>query len=221
MTHRRTAALAPRARRAPAPARCCGPGCGGRPTPRRTPGSRWSRRPAPRRAGPRRGDVRAADVTVGLPRRAHQAPAPTGRSRCAACRRSPRFTTAAARRLRITERVSGVHDALPLRRLPQREHRPRRASRINGTLLKPGETFSMNHTVGRAHRRERLHQGLRHRRRGLQARTSAAESARSRRRRSTRPSSPASQDVEHKAHSFYISRYPVGREATVVWPTST
>ena len=28
------------------------------------------------------------------------------------------------------------------------------------------------------------------------------------------------QDVEHKAHSFYISRYPVGREATVVWPNT-
>ena len=28
------------------------------------------------------------------------------------------------------------------------------------------------------------------------------------------------QDVEHKAHSFYIDRYPVGREATVVWPTT-
>jgi vancomycin resistance protein YoaR len=26
-------------------------------------------------------------------------------------------------------------------------------------------------------------------------------------------------DVEHKPHSFYIDRYPVGREATVAWPT--
>jgi vancomycin resistance protein YoaR len=25
------------------------------------------------------------------------------------------------------------------------------------------------------------------------------------------------EDVEHKAHSFYIDRYPIGREATVVW----
>ena len=25
-------------------------------------------------------------------------------------------------------------------------------------------------------------------------------------------------DVEHKPHSFYIDRYPVGREATVAWP---
>ena len=24
-------------------------------------------------------------------------------------------------------------------------------------------------------------------------------------------------DVEHKPHSFYIDRYPVGREATVAW----
>ena len=26
-------------------------------------------------------------------------------------------------------------------------------------------------------------------------------------------------DLEHKPHSFYIDRYPVGREATVAWPT--
>ena len=25
------------------------------------------------------------------------------------------------------------------------------------------------------------------------------------------------EDVEHKPHSFYIDRYPVGREATVAW----
>ncbi len=25
------------------------------------------------------------------------------------------------------------------------------------------------------------------------------------------------EDVEHKTHSFYIDRYPVGREATVAW----
>ena len=26
-------------------------------------------------------------------------------------------------------------------------------------------------------------------------------------------------DVEHSPHAFYISRYPMGREATIVWPT--
>ena len=25
------------------------------------------------------------------------------------------------------------------------------------------------------------------------------------------------EDIEHKPHSFYIDRYPVGREATVAW----
>ena len=25
------------------------------------------------------------------------------------------------------------------------------------------------------------------------------------------------EDVEHKPHSFYIDRYPIGREATVAW----
>ncbi|MGH3508282.1 MAG: VanW family protein, partial [Nocardioidaceae bacterium] len=25
-------------------------------------------------------------------------------------------------------------------------------------------------------------------------------------------------DIEHKPHSFYIDRYPLGREATVAWP---
>src|SRR5690606_29363074 len=27
------------------------------------------------------------------------------------------------------------------------------------------------------------------------------------------------EDVEHKPHSVYIDRYPVGREATVAWPS--
>ncbi len=26
------------------------------------------------------------------------------------------------------------------------------------------------------------------------------------------------EDIEHKPHSFYIDRYPEGREATVAWP---
>ena len=44
----------------------------------------------------------------------------------------------------------------------------RAAELVNGTILKPGETFSLNEHRRRAHPRERLHRGLHHQRRHLQ-----------------------------------------------------
>ena len=44
----------------------------------------------------------------------------------------------------------------------------RAAELVDGTVLKPGETFCLNDTVGERTARERLHQGLHHQRRHLQ-----------------------------------------------------
>ena len=92
-------------------------------------------------------------------------------------------------------------------------------SSVDGTIVKPGETFSLNGTVGERTAENGFVEGLHHQRRHLQGGPRRRRLPDRRPRRSTRRSSPASSDVEHKPHSFYIDRYPVGREATVAWPT--
>ena len=94
----------------------------------------------------------------------------------------------------------------------------RAAELINGTILKPGETFSFNDTVGERTAengftngfiisngvfREDLGGGV------SQVVTTTYNAA----------FFAGMDDVEHKPHSFYIDRYPMGREATVAWPT--
>ena len=89
---------------------------------------------------------------------------------------------------------------------------------INGTLVLPGETFSLNETVGErtaengfvkgfiiggGQFREDFGGGV------SQVATTTFNAV----------FFAGLEDVEHKPHSFYISRYPAGREATVAWPT--
>lgn len=92
------------------------------------------------------------------------------------------------------------------------------ARRINGTLLKPGETFSLNKVVGERTKENGFTEGniidggvFK-----LDLGGGVSQSA-------TTTFNAAFfaglKDVEHKAHSVYIDRYPVGREATVAWPS--
>lgn len=92
------------------------------------------------------------------------------------------------------------------------------ARRINGTLLKPGETFSLNKVVGERTKENGFTEGniidggvFK-----LDLGGGVSQSA-------TTTFNAAFfaglKDVEHKAHSVYINRYPVGREATVAWPS--
>ncbi len=125
------------------------------------------------------------------------------------------FTTADARRLKIREQVSTFTTYYPYA-----EYRNinigRAAELVNGTVLKPGETFSLNDTVGERTRengftegfiisngifREDLGGGV------SQMATTTFNAM----------FFAGLKDVEHKPHSFYIDRYPVGREATVAW----
>ena len=95
----------------------------------------------------------------------------------------PEVTTKDIRQLGIKEQVSTFTTYYP--HADYRNTNIGRAAELtNGTLLLPGETFSMNDIVGER-TRENGFTGL--------------------------------EDVEHKPHSFYIDRYPVGREATVAW----
>lgn len=130
---------------------------------------------------------------------------------------TPEFTAAEVRELGIKEMVSEFTTFFPYA-----EYRNinigRAAELINGTVLKPGETFSLNGIVGERTAengfvrgfiiadgifRQELGGGV------SQVATTAFNAA----------FFAGLKDVEHKAHSFYISRYPVGREATVAWPT--
>jgi vancomycin resistance protein YoaR len=92
------------------------------------------------------------------------------------------------------------------------------ARRINGTLLKPNETFSLNKIVGERTRENGFTDGniISGGKFVLDLGGGVSQSA-------TTTFNAAFfaglKDVEHKAHSVYISRYPVGREATVAWPS--
>lgn len=127
----------------------------------------------------------------------------------------PDFTSADARKLRIRQVVSSFTT-----NYPHADYRNtnlgRAAQLINGTILKPGETFSLNKTVGERTKRngfttgfiisdgvfrEDLGGGV------SQVATTTFNAA----------FFAGLEDVEHKPHSFYIDRYPIGREATVAW----
>lgn len=128
----------------------------------------------------------------------------------------PDVRTAEARGWRITRRVSTFTTHFPY--AAYRNINIGRASGlIDGTVLKPGETFSLNDTVGERTASNGFTQGYiiadgvfkKDYGGGVsQVATTTFNAA----------FFAGLQDVEHTAHSFYISRYPVGREATVVWP---
>nr|WP_202886369.1 VanW family protein [Kribbella sandramycini] len=92
------------------------------------------------------------------------------------------------------------------------------ARKINGTLLKPGEMFSLNKIVGERTKANGFTEGniISNGVFKLDLGGGVSQSA-------TTTFNAAFfaglKDVEHKAHSVYIDRYPVGREATVAWPS--
>lgn len=127
----------------------------------------------------------------------------------------PEFTTEEAQALKITEKVSSFTTYFP-----HADYRNvnvgRAAEIINGTVLKPGETFSLNDTVGERTEENGfttgyiINDGILVQDLGggvSQMATTLFNAA----------FFAGLEDVEHKPHSFYIDRYPVGREATVAW----
>jgi vancomycin resistance protein YoaR len=127
----------------------------------------------------------------------------------------PDFTTAEARKLRINEVVSTFTTEFPHSDY-RNTNLGRAAELVTGTVLKPGETFSLNGTVGERTAengftkgyiiddgvyKEDFGGGV------SQVATTLFNAA----------FFAGLEDVEHKPHSFYIDRYPIGREATVAW----
>ncbi len=127
----------------------------------------------------------------------------------------PKFTTADARKLKIRERVSSFTTYYPYAEY-RNTNIGRAAELVNGTVLKPGQTFSLNRTVGERTRRNGFTEGFvisdgvfkEDLGGGVSQMATTTFNA---------MFFAGLEDVEHKPHSFYIDRYPVGREATVAW----
>jgi vancomycin resistance protein YoaR len=125
------------------------------------------------------------------------------------------FSTADAKALGINEVISTFTQHFPY--APYRVQNIGRAAKyINGTLLKPGDTFSMNktvrertfangYTIGTVITDGRFREDLGG---GVSTITTAMWHT---------AFYAGVQRIEQRAHSFYISRYEPGLEATVAW----
>jgi vancomycin resistance protein YoaR len=127
----------------------------------------------------------------------------------------PDFTTADARALKIREQVSTFTTYYPYADY-RNINIGRAAELVDGTVLKPGDTFSLNDIVGERTRENGFTEGFiisdgifkEDLGGGVSQMATTTFNA---------MFFAGLEDVEHKPHSFYIDRYPVGREATVAW----
>ena len=127
----------------------------------------------------------------------------------------PEFTTADAKALGITEQVSTFTTYYPYA-----EYRNinigRAAELVDGTVLKPGETFSLNDIVGERTRENGFTEGFIISN-GLFEEDLGGGVSQMATTTFNAMFFAGLKDIEHKPHSVYIDRYPVGREATVAW----
>ena len=127
----------------------------------------------------------------------------------------PEISTAEARAWRITERVSSFTTYFPYAEY-RNTNIGRAAELVDGTVLEPGETFSLNGIVGERTAANGFTEGW-----TIQDGVFKADLGGGVSQLATTTFNAmffaGLKDVEHKPHSLYISRYPVGREATVAW----
>ena len=126
------------------------------------------------------------------------------------------FTTQDAKNLGIQQVTGQFTTYFPY--LPYRNVNIGRAAElINGTLLKPGEIFSLNGIIGERTKANGFTEGY------------IIEGGKFRKELGGGVSQSATttfnamffaglRDIEHQPHSLFIDRYPPGREATVAWP---
>jgi vancomycin resistance protein YoaR len=128
-----------------------------------------------------------------------------------------KFTTQDARNLgvkRVTGQFTTYFPYLPYRNV----NIGRAAQLINGTLLKPGEIFSLNGVIGERTKANGFTEGY------------IIKDGKFRKELGGGVSQSATttfnamffaglKDIEHQPHTLFIDRYPVGREATVAWPS--
>ena len=127
----------------------------------------------------------------------------------------PEFTTDDAKKLGIKTKISSFTTYYPPAAYRD-TNQGRAASLIDGTIIKPGQTFSFNNTVGERTTANGfvvgtvINGGVFREEQGggvSQVVTTTYNAA----------FFGGMTDVEHHPHDLYISRYPVGREATVYW----
>ncbi|MET0999715.1 MAG: VanW family protein [Marmoricola sp.] len=129
----------------------------------------------------------------------------------------PEFTTAEAKALGVKERVSTFTTNFPYAEY-RNVNLTRAAELIDGTLLQPGETFSLNRIVGERTKANGFTEGYivsdgifkKDLGGGVSQIATTTFNA---------MFFAGLKDVEHKPHSVFIDRYPEGREATVAWPS--
>ena len=177
-----------------------------------------------RRAGQRHAAGRPGQAGRHLRRSSSSRPASSTRSRSrrASARwrwpprsRSPTSPPRTPAPCRSSERVSTFTTYFPYAEY-RNVNIGRAAEIIDGTLLKPGETFSLNDTVGERTEANGFTKGyiisdgilIQDLGGGVSQMATTTFNA---------MFFAGLEDVEHKPHSFYIDRYPVGREATVAW----
>ena len=128
----------------------------------------------------------------------------------------PELSTEAAQALGITERVATFTTYYPSDFPPRLTNIHRAADLMDHTLVLPGKVFSLNRTVGERTEERGFAAGYIINNGQLEVDFGGGVS-----QLVTTTFNAAYfaglEIVEHHPHSFYISRYPEGREATVAW----
>ncbi|MFB9377659.1 VanW family protein [Kineococcus gynurae] len=157
----------------------------------------------------------AAPTTAAATDGADPTAEPTRRAVVTPVQTQPSLTTEAVEDLRIVERMSTFSTTLTANQARTANIR-RAAAAVNGTILRPDQEFSMNDTVGeRTPERGYNRAGVISDGRlvddyggGVSQLSTTLFNA---------VFFAGLDELEHKPHSFYISRYPEGREATIDW----
>jgi hypothetical protein len=127
----------------------------------------------------------------------------------------PAFGVDDARKLGVDKVVSSFTTYFPHSRYGN-TNIGRAAELINGTLLKPGDAFSLNGTVGKRTAKNGFMKGA-----VIDDGMRVADFGGGLSQVATTVYNAAFfaglEDVEHHPHSLYLDRYPMGREAAVSW----
>lgn len=157
-------------------------------------------------------DKVAPTILALLPKPEGQRKAAVGLSKTPA-----KFTTAAAQKLGVNEKISEFTTFFPHASY-RNTNIGRAAQLIDDTLLKPGEIFSLNKIVGERTAANGftvgyiINNGVLEKDFGGGVSQSATTTFNA-------MFFAGLKDIQHKPHSFFIDRYPEGREATVAWPS--
>lgn len=127
----------------------------------------------------------------------------------------PALTTAQARALQVREPIAAFTTEYPCC-APRVSNIQRAAQILDGTLLRPGKTFSLNEALGRRTKARGFVEAPQIFAGRLEDAVGGGVS-----QVATTMYNAAFfaglQLIAHSPHQFYISRYPMGREATVSW----